>query len=562
MPTIPIGNRSQLAALPGVRQSGAVVQDAFMGSAKRAGDAAQALGQLSEGVDRAALRAEQDEAFRAETALKTEYIEFERGARQRMQGASAKGYTGEIEKWWKDAAGRYGGDLSPRAKQLASRSLMNAQLASVAAASRWEDAQLERSAEESYGASIGAETQRYIENNDFTPAARDASAADIRSKIAARAAVKGWTPEQVAQETTKRLSSFHQLAAERLLQQNPSMADQYLKDAVNAKELDDTALTRWAPRLKDAADSVRADEQALLLQALPYEDQLKKVAEEKDPAFRKKLQTAVNQNRALAKEAKREREESAADEAWQMVGQGKRVPEAVLARMDGKGRVALQDHLALRAKQRAEGVSTVKTDPNALAEVYDMMRDDPEGFKKLRMASLTTKIGGSDIEQIARLQRDMSKPDKEKAVLGMAKRVDVAGDSITAGMSTQNAKVSRAAFNKYVYDRIDALATSLGKEPPEAEVQKVIDEAQIQAVTEKGWFSDTKKRYFEMTPEERAAVGRSQEETSATERLNAPARNASMTPRNVMVVRTAEDYAKIPRGALFIDPEGRQRRKQ
>lgn len=526
MPTIPIGQRVQSSPLQGGFQSGNIVEGAFNGSARQIQKVGQATNLLAEGLDRVAVREDLDAAYQAETALKKEFIAFDLDARSKKQGRGAKGYAAEVEKWWQDAKTRTAPNLNPQARALANKSLGNAMLSHIEAASRWEVAELEKSAEASYGEAISAEIQRFVVTNDFTPGARGAAVNDIRDKINTRAALKGWTAEQVAQETTRRLSEFHQRATEMLLQKDPEQAAQYLKDAVNAKELTADALTRWAPRIEEAGYVKQAEREAAKLQGMPYKEQLAAVAAVEDPKLREKMQVEVDQNFAKARRMQQAEQQGASDEAWQFVAQGKRVPEAVLSRMDGKERVQLQGHLAAKARLGAEGRS-VKTNPVKLAEVYDMLREDPEGFKKLRMVSLANDIAPNDIEQIAQRQAAMNKPNAEKAVVSIAKRIDVAGDVIGAGITNTNDRaVARAGFQKYVYDQIDSFVARTGKEPTEKEVQQILDDAQLEVVTNKGWFTDTKKRVFQMSSEEREKA-----DFNKTFGIGQPAASQGTSPR-------------------------------
>ena len=179
-----------------------------------------------------------------------------------------------------------------------------------------------------------------------------------------------------------------------------------------------------------------------------------------------------------------------------MVGKGQRVPEMVLAQMNGKERVQLQDYLKTRAERVASGAQ-VKTNPSDLASVYDLMRDDPAEFKKLRMVSLTNHIAPNDIEQIARIQRDMLKPDREK---------DVATSSQLLGTYTGGwTPEKKAAFSSSFYDELDRFEKEKGRPANYKEKREIGDRLMLDGEVMSGkWYAnDPNKKLYETTPDER-----------------------------------------------------------
>jgi hypothetical protein len=140
----------------------------------------------------------------------------------------------------------------------------------------------------------------------------------------------------------------------------------------------------------------------------------------------------------------------------------------------------------------------VKTDPRALARIYDMMRDDPEGFKKLRMEPLMLSIGASDMEQISRVQREMLKPgDGGKEVVTALQQAA----PYTAGLD----KTKSAAFDSAYFDALNEHKKAKGKEPTYEERKKILDRLVMDGEVVSGsWYkNDPNKKFFEATPEER-----------------------------------------------------------
>jgi hypothetical protein len=163
--------------------------------------------------------------------------------------------------------------------------------------------------------------------------------------------------------------------------------------------------------------------------------------------------------------------------------------------------VQLQEHLAAKAKRLAEGggAKPVKTDPRALAKIYDMMRDDPEGFKKLRMEPLMLNIGASDMEQISRIQRDMLKPGAEgKEVVTALQQIGTYTDGL--------AKEKRAQFDSAAFDALNEHAKAKGKPATYEERKVILDRLALDGEVVHGkWYrNDPNKAYYQLSPAERA----------------------------------------------------------
>jgi hypothetical protein len=226
-------------------------------------------------------------------------------------------------------------------------------------------------------------------------------------------------------------------------------------------------------------------------------DQLTEAAKITDPQRREKTITQIRNNAALVRQAEQEQEAKFSDQAWQLFAQGQKIPEAILSGMNGRERAQLQESMRSRSERLAAGTS-VKTNPAELAKVYDMMRDDPEGFKKLRMASLTETFSPADIEQVSRIQRDMLKPDGEK---------DVATTTQVMGLYTGGYKPEKkAAFNSAFLDEVNKFEREKKRPATYEEKRKIGDRLVLDGEVLSGsmWKNDPNKKFYEATPEERA----------------------------------------------------------
>lgn len=449
----------------------------------------QGLMQVADAADRIDLRDAQAKASDAEARITSDWLKWDAENRNKYRGANADGYAPAAEEWWKSAAETAGTQLDPRAKALASRTLVAKQTQALGNVRTFTLAEKERHADETYSADVATTIQFGVTSGDVA-----STAVQIRDKAAVLGARKGWTTEQVQAEAGKNLSSMHLAQISKLAENNAEAAQAYY-DA-NKAEVAFQNQARVEQVLKGEMDNQFATQTAAAMANKPLSEQLAEAAKIADPQRREKTLTQVRNNYALVKQAEQEQEAQFSDQAWQLFAKGQKIPEAILAGMNGRERVQLQESQRARAERAAAGTS-VKTNPAALAQVYDMMRDDPSAFKTLRMAALTESFTASDIEQIARIQRDMNKPDKEK---------DVATTTQVIGLYTGGYQPEKkAAFSSSFFDEINRFEKEKGRPASYDEKRKIGDRLVMDGEILSGsiFLNDPDKKFFEATPEER-----------------------------------------------------------
>lgn len=475
-----------------------VREQALQGGFQRAPDVSsdlmrtgQALQQVGAAVNDMDLRDARMKADQLDATITTEWMKWDAENRNKYRGSNVDGYGPAAEQWWKTAAETYGKDVDPRTRQLASPTLIRKQGTALANVAQFIGAEKDRHADESAAASITSTIQFGVTTGDVVGAAEQ-----VRGQVAAVGARKGWTTEQVQAEQLKNLSALHLAQITKLASLDADKAMTYYQGVKGE------VLAQNQPRIEEVLKGESDNQFATKFGAenadKPLAEQLKMASEITDPKRREKTLQQVKLNHAAVKEAQAEQERQASDQAWQLVGQGKRVPEAILAQMDGKGRVQLQEHLQARADRLAkQGTAPVKTDPTTLARIYDMARDNPEEFKKIPLVSLTNRVGVSDMEQVARLQRDLGKPDKEK---------DVATTTQLLGTYTGGWKPEkRAKFQSAAFDELARFEKEKGRPANFEEKRKVLDRLVLDGEVLSGsiFLPDPNKQYFEATLEER-----------------------------------------------------------
>lgn len=195
----------------------------------------QALGRVSDNLDKVVERDAQDEAWRTQAAINTEWVKWNAKESEASRGVNAKGYAERVGQWWKDAAETYGKDLNPIAKRLVSRNLMQAQVSALDGASRHENQELDRSRAEALDGSLQAEISRGAAGGPTTAAG---SVGVIQNNLREFAASTGKPAEWVAAQEMKYTTALHANVIAGLVQTDPAKAQEYF--TANKGQIDGT----------------------------------------------------------------------------------------------------------------------------------------------------------------------------------------------------------------------------------------------------------------------------------------------------------------------------------
>lgn len=449
---------------------------------------AQATGAAADVIDRKVQRDAETRAFQIDSQITSDWLTFDADARTKYRGTNVDQYAPAAEKFWQDAAETYGKDLDPLARQIIGRSLQAKKLNAMAGGLRFVEGERERNFDNAAQASKTTEIQLGITNGDVTSARERVR--QINGAVAAR---KGWTPEMLAAENLRDLSTLHYAHIAKLAEGDAAGAKAYYTE--NKAEIDGTRQAAIEKVLKAEADNQFAEQFAAQHATLPLDQQLAKAGEIKDPEQREKAITRVRQNNALVREAQAQREAQFADQAWQLVGQGKRVPEALLLQMDGRARVQLQDYLKEKAQK---GPAPVKTDPAVHAALWEQLTRDPEAFKKERLIAYGTKLSKEDLEQLYAKQRELLNPKEGKEVITFQNRLTARLEQLGINSGSGDEK-KRGLFRAAAQSAMDEYTARTGKKPDDKTETEILDRLMIE---NDSWFGPS--RYYETTPDQRA----------------------------------------------------------
>lgn len=487
MPQVPVYQDRQVrtAPLQPVQQ-----QAPDVSSGARA--VAQGLGQLGEAADRIDLRDAQAKASDVERQITSEWLKWDSSAegRAKYRGENADGYTAAAEAWWEKARETYGKDLNPRAAAIASPGLANKRMSALANALQFQATEKERHADETYAADIATTIQFGVTTGNVAGTANQ-----VRDKAALLGARKGWTTEQVQAEAQKNLSALHLAQVTKLAETNAVEAQKYY-DA-NKGEIDFKVQPRVEQVIKGEADNQFASQFAAGMADKPLGEQLAEAAKITDPQRREKALTQIRNNHALVRQAEQEVESRAADQAWQAFAKSQRVPEIVLAQMNGRDRVQLQEAQRTRAERAATGAARV-TDWN----VYLDTREKLARGEKVDLRTLTEKIAPAQLEQLVDVQTSMSKGGvKQDSMMTDEARINTALIGLGIDKKKDPDTASRLTLE---IDRQVRLASAAkgGKDLSADEKQAVVDRVVMDKVYVDEWGRDPQKPTALLTPAE------------------------------------------------------------
>lgn len=224
MPTVPRVTGPEVApqGLPNAMLSTAGGDAAAFG-----GIQARMVGESAVIAQRVKDQSDVDSVFRAETALKTDYLAFEREELNK-QGANAAGAAERTKGWWEKAASTYGADLSPEARRAFEHRAAQVRLTGTETLMRHAQTQANKSLVESSNAT--AQTSANLAEADPSPDRVLKARTDIVTAVNAAGKVLGWDEKQRAKATLELTSPMHTTIIENLAVKDAAAARKWYKD--------------------------------------------------------------------------------------------------------------------------------------------------------------------------------------------------------------------------------------------------------------------------------------------------------------------------------------------
>jgi hypothetical protein len=472
--------------------------------ARQFGQAAQAGGQVVAEMQRQQNRDDLDAVFRAETALKDDYLKFERDELGK-NGENAKGASERSGAWWGEAEKKYTEGLTERQAHAFRRSATQMRLASKSTLGRHEQHQSEIALRESAQARVG--TAISTATADPTPERLGLARKEITEAVGISSKMAGDAPEVTERKLSEAMTLMHRNVVMKLADSDPDAAKAHYY--ANKKEINGETRLVLEKTLETSGRLQKAQEAADGL-VLKFGDDLaaamKHIEDNYSGETEKAVKDEFTQRYTRVKGAKQQMSQTAYETALLATVQGQRVPAAVWAQMDDGHKAAIIEKREAEEKARrlaAQG-KAIKTDFTTWDKINRMATDDPKAFVAFDLGRVADRVSSGDLQEFGNLQRRLRSGDDkaQKEVVSVSQQVDVALDSLSLRPNTPD----QAAARKAIYDALTAEQAGRDNKTPLTydERQKVIDRQILKAVSSPGMVWDTTKRVYQMTPEERA----------------------------------------------------------
>lgn len=498
MPRIPVATEQQeLRAAPNAQQAPQASAAAFGVGARQLQNFGNALDGAADTGGRIIRnmqeREDADLLFRAETALKTDYMAFENGVREK-RGQNAWGVTQEADGWFKDAERKYSEGLTTdRQRALFNQQLTRMRLSAVNSISDYEAGQRRESLVESTTASITS-TINLAAANANDPETLAAAKDDILKRTQVLANINGWSPELRAAKESEILTNLHKQVIGAMVDGNPTGAKAYFE--ANRQEIDGGQRLVIEKALKQGELKTVAQEAADALMAMgsSQSDALdyvrSKYSGDEEVAIVAEIKTRFAEQTAARENDQR----TAADEAFGIyarTGRLSAVPANVLARMDGRTLVALRKD----AEATAAGVS-VRTDWDTYYALRRQALDEPEKFARRDLRADFPKLGKTEREGLIDLQTKITKPEEAKEILTFDKQLGQYHNQLGLGGERNSEK--RGLFDRVATDTIQSEEKQRGRKLTYEERQKLLDRLIVDGEMDgTGMLRDDRGRLFE-----------------------------------------------------------------
>lgn len=467
MPKVPTYDTPQVEAraLPGVRQSSVASPSLFGASAEQEIATGKSLLAAGTGIAAAAEMVQErenaDMLFRAETALKDDYLTFEDDVRNNRHGQGAWGVTKDTEKWFGEQEKKHGAILTNDVQRtLFTRSVAKLRQAATGTMSSYEAGERRRSVEEAATASIvgsiNLAAKAAADGAARPPVVLDAEGngtagpdpvaglkTDILKRVQVLASLNGWTPERKQFEEAKHLTNLHKQVIQNLTDKAPDKARAYFeanKAEINGTEYDAITKVLKVGETKQAAFAFAERDD---IRALETDQNRIDAAREHFKDEPEKREAAIHEIKTRSAERetfRRQGEQQAGNEAWKVIAAGggvRGIPASTWTAMSGQDQRHILDYEEAKVRRaEAEGRKDDKANLDDIANLDKVERMIEQGditsradlarydafFSKSTLKTLATKIDKRGVIPPADLRREFE--ERKGAKVNVAKMSD------------------------------------------------------------------------------------------------------------------------------------------
>lgn len=451
MPRVPISQGEQIRVQPlnPARQGNIDVSSGLQAVGR-------GLGNLAEGFDQIALREDEAKANEVDVSLTRDFNKWEDENIKKYTNKDAKGYRDAVDAWWKEAAGAYGKDLSPRAQNLVGRTLARRQSVALDQAGKYERVEQEKYFDSTALAAMDSSQRTALRTGDYAGEAQRTR--DLAAQMAQR---KNFDRDQSADFIAKRMGTYHTAVVSQLAEKDANAARAYLETAIQQGEIGDNQ-PRLETIIKREADNQTALRNAQEWVTLPEKEREAKLAAITDPEIRKATITHLDQAEAhnlRRKNARAAEVMGRAELAYEKTGN---VPAALMLELEqtDAGKAAdLRKYIRADRKARLIEARTggVATDQGAYFEARDrVIAGEPFNVLEYR-----DKVGRGDLEELKKMQETRGKAGpKQDSLLSDEARVNNALTSL--GIDKKKQPQEAAAIVRAIERRVQEISAAKG----------------------------------------------------------------------------------------------------
>lgn len=489
-------------ALPGVRQNLAVSADAYGGVAARSATAAgRDLAATGDKLDATASKIQEqvdlDLVFQADTALKSQYLEYQQTANTR-KGVNAWGLAGETKKWFDDNIAKAGTGLTDRQRRVFLQRAETLRLSGMDYYGRYELD--ERNKATIVSAEANSLSAINVAASDPT-AGNIAISTDLITKNAqARARMEGWSPEVLAAKTAEDIGKLHQQVLQGLVENDPMQAEAYYNEHKAEIPGSMQAEIGKAVRIGTAKEKAQALTDQVIASGMSEAQALDKIRTEysgdEEDIYVSAVKSRFGEIEAARNKAERDNRDAAFNAIAEAGGDMSKVPAAVISRLDAYDRAQLETY-----GESLSAGKTVKTDLETYDRLSTLAREQPEAFVDYDLLKDRNSLSDTDFKRFSDLKANLAKPDKVSDIAALEQQLTSRHEALgLTGSDTDGAKATnRAKFDKMARDALDAFKTQNGKEPTYKEREELLDRLMLPGTLKgSGVFVDDEARLYEV----------------------------------------------------------------
>jgi len=214
-------------------------------------------------------------------------------------------------------------------------------------------------------------------------------------------------------------------------------------------------------------------------------------------AMSDKQQNVENETRRLQKQ----RIQDDADQQWmiqiQSVDDGEMlVSDMTIPETDNPNTYKA---MSLYRKNRAEGKSVINN-PEAEDGMYEMARNNPDGFKQFDLNQMFNEIGKEELARLKTVQRSML-DGKESDELKLTGKVKASADRslLSIGIDKKTEASTYSSLSRLAVREVEAFERDSGKKATQSQIDEIVDRTLKDTVTyEKGFFYGTNEQRIEI----------------------------------------------------------------